>query len=99
MDCRVLVCCWALWFLSLSAALPLGCFPPLCCFVASCDWWLAPFRVTALIGSACYFFIWFYPPSYWPAASALFLAYFFGYSWYDLCQHVDRTGCYSIPSF
>ena len=36
---------------------------------------------TALIGGLCYVFIWLYPPAYWSAAAALFLAYFFGYSW------------------
>ena len=34
-----------------------------------------------MIGGLCYVFIWLYPPAYWSAAAALFLAYFFGYSW------------------
>ena len=63
--------------------------------MATCDCWLASFRGTALVGSACYFFIWIYPPSYWPAAIALFLAYFFGYSWYT-GKDVYRIHCYPI---
>ena len=37
--------------------------------------------LTCFVSAGCYAFIGLTPPAYWPAAGALFAAYFFGYSW------------------